>query len=267
MEVALAELPRGLAHMAPSLFSAARRAPRDWPGRAWLDSGGYRILKGRALDVSSVAKRLVSARAEVKFSLDFPPSPEDDCETAKAKELATALVYAKLSARADVVPVVHFHPCVDVLKAARAYEGSRRIALGGAVPYALRHKAMLPEVLKAVGALAEVGFQVHVFGLASPLLLPKLAEVGAYSADSANWRLKAAHGKVALPWGGERHVTPRGFSFGGRRITREELEGLAEWLASRNCDAPRDAEGLLSALQNHDFRLYVNACVLTRLVR
>lgn len=264
MKIVLAGLPREWAYIAPALHTApvSEEPLEEWPGELWLDSGGYQLLTGRRVSFSKLASAYSSVRAEVKFSLDFPPAPEDGCATARQKEAASYAAYAMLSQKVDVAPIVHVHKCLDPASlAARLYPSAKLVGLGSAVPYVSRLRKF-DLVLSAVRSLAELGYKVHVFGLAAPSLVPKLREAGAYSSDSTNWKLKAAYGKVVLPWGGERHVTDRDFKFGGRRAAAEELARLYEFLKATGF--PELDGDFASRLKDRKYRMLVNAWAVSR---
>ena len=68
--------------------------------------------------------------------------------------------------------------------------------------------------------------RIHVMGVGAATTISILNVLRIKSTDSAAWRVKAAYGKIILPWGGERHVTERNVNFGKKKLTRAEFEEL-----------------------------------------
>lgn len=238
----------------------ARHRPRA--EALWLDSGGFAWLKGRRPPAAdALCKLCEELGAEVCFAPDYPPRPSEDVYTYIALELKGLAEAA--GAPCDLAPVVHMHPSRAAFSAALrlaarlAERRGTRLGLGGAVHVLKRH--MYGAVADALSRALEAHGRVHLFGAGSPTTIRSLGlPRRGVTADWAGWTFKAAVGKVALPWGGERAVAGRPR---GRRATREELEALWRWLASRGYGPPPPEEFIRRLAEDFKTRAAVNAYV------
>ncbi|MFN3803474.1 MAG: tRNA-ribosyltransferase [Pyrobaculum sp.] len=244
------------------------RAVLQYEGELWLDSGGYQILKkGISIDVHDIIKIYEGVDAQLYFSLDVPPTPQDPPEVAKKKFEKTYRNWLKMSKRLEVVPILHvYKEATHFFKYLERYLDAPLLAIGGAVPYVLTTRGA-PKNSRhyALSLIAEVrqlyGGRLHVLGLGSPAVTPILKAVGVDSTDTATWRLKAAYGKVLLPGGGERHVTKRDVKFGKAKPKDGELEELHHFL--RETGFPL-SDGFSERLASFEYRALVNAWVVQK---
>ncbi|MFN3804820.1 MAG: tRNA-ribosyltransferase [Pyrobaculum sp.] len=234
-------------------------------GKLWIDSGGYQIMrKGITIDVYDVIKIYERVNADLYFSLDVPPTPQDPLELARKKFEKSYQNWLKLSKRIEVVPVLHVYKDAKLfLEYLEKYENVPALAIGGAVPYVLTTRGASRQFAFSLIAAARRRFKgkLHVFGLGSPAITPILRALGIDSTDTATWRLKAAYGKVLLPGGGERHVTKREVKFGKKKPKDGELEELYHFL--RETGFPL-ADAFFERLNRFEYRALVNAWVVLR---
>ena len=209
----------------------------------WIDSGGYQIMQ-RGLNIS-VEKILSVYRiidADIFVSLDHPTLPGDNSFEREKKIKKSLKNFEYLTNKLPdkkIIPVVHFSPTLDdydrLLKIYLDTYGCDTIAFGGFVPPLLSVRGTKKARLKAILALRYVALMageenIHVMGVGATTTISILNALRIKSADSAAWRIKAAYGKIMLPWGGERHVTNRDVSFGKKKLTHEELRELADFI-------------------------------------
>ncbi|KUO85828.1 MAG: tRNA-ribosyltransferase [Caldivirga sp.] len=270
----------------PAMVSAFEllkvKAPGDSPlhtllqhsGEVWVDSGGYQFLsRGVEIGVDDVAGVYLRFWDASRYlSLDYPPLPTDDDETAFKKFLKTIEAYARLSRLLEgedieVTPVIHYYRNEElVFRVMRKIIdfNPRELAIGGLVPYILvtrnvPRNSRWRALLFIAKVISEFNGMVHVLGLGSPSITPTLELLGVHSTDSSTWRVKAAYGKVILPGGGERHVTGRRVNFGRRVIKPSELEELYNFLRSTGFPLLSNyPDGLYSSFE---YRALVNAWV------
>jgi len=198
----------------------------DYDGIIFLDSGGFQIMKYNVnVRIDELIRIYKMAKADYYFSLDYPSLSIDNIEKKIARTIQN---FKKLrKALENVIPVVH----PNIERALKEYEAYREydpeyIAIGGLVPLMLSTKGLLNGRRKAIEIIARIRKMhhklLHVMGLGSPTILPILKILGCNSTDSSAWRIKAAHGKIMLPNGGERYVSTKRASFGVIPLNEEE---------------------------------------------
>lgn len=198
----------------------------NYDGIIFMDSGGFQAMKhGIGVDIDELINVYNIAEADYYFSLDYP-SPS--ARNSKKRILKTIENFEKLRKAIDnIIPVVH--PNIErALKEYKVYKeyDTEYIAIGGLVPLMLTKKGLLNGRKKAIDLIAEIrkkhNGSLHVMGLGSPTVIPILKSLRCNSTDSAAWRIKAAHGKIVLPNGGERHLSKKTARFGVVTLTQSE---------------------------------------------
>ena len=199
----------------------------NYDGTIFLDSGGFQAMKhGIEIKISELISVYKIAGADYYFSLDYP------CMSARSSEekiIKTISNFEKLVKIVEnVIPVIH----PNIERALREYEAYMKynpeyMAIGGLVPLVLTTKGLSNGRKRAVELIASIRRMykrnLHVMGLGAPTVVPILKVLGCNSTDSASWRVKAAHGKIVLPNGGERHITDRNAKFGITTLSEEEI--------------------------------------------
>ncbi|MHA1616229.1 MAG: hypothetical protein ACTSX9_02865 [Candidatus Njordarchaeales archaeon] len=209
--------------------------------RLWVDSGGYQIMrKGLNTPVEKVARIYEEINADFYISLDYPTLPGDPLHIRKKKIRKNIENFEYLLRKfpdKTIIPVIHFSPNLDeydyLLKTYMEEFSCERIAFGGFVPPLMSVRGTKKSRLKGILSLQYVATKVgrekiHVMGVGSATTISILRALRIGSADSASWRIKAAYGKIILPWGGERHVTNREINFGKKKLSRDELNRLID---------------------------------------
>ncbi|MFN3804949.1 MAG: tRNA-ribosyltransferase [Pyrobaculum sp.] len=241
------------------------RSMLQYDGELWLDSGGYQVMRrGIPVDVQYIVRIYQSVDADLYFSLDVPPTPQDPPELARKKLERSYENWLKLSKTMEVVPVLHVYKDRKLsLEYLERYENAPALAIGGAVPYVLTTRGTSRRHALTIIEAARRRFKgrLHVFGLGSPAVTPILRALGVDTTDAATWRLKAAYGKVILPGGGERHVTNREVRFGKAKPKDGELEELYRFL--RETGFPL-VDNFFGGLDKFEYRALVNAWVTLR---
>jgi len=195
----------------------------DFDGIVLLDSGGYQsMIHGIEVNLKLLKEIFEMSKADYLFSLDYP------CSLIKNNKIKTQLTisnYHELSQIIkEVIPIVH-PPLRRALEEYEAYEkqSPECIGIGGLVPMMLKFSKRGKQ---AIDLIAEIRSRhrgsIHVMGLGAPTVIPILEALHCTSTDSASWRIKAAHGKIMLPHGGERYVSNRGAKFGVISLSEEE---------------------------------------------
>lgn len=207
----------------------------NYDGIIFLDSGGYQAMKkGIGIEIEDLVNVYKLAEADFYFSLDYPSYTPRNCKVKMAKTIAN---YEKLcKVIENVIPIVH----PDINRALTEFEAYSKysppyMAIGGLVPFILTTKGFLNGRKTAIDLIAKIRMlykgKLHVMGLGAPTILPIIGILNCDSTDSASWRLKAAHGKIMLPNGGERYISFRDAKFGVVPLSTYELE-LIEKLQS-----------------------------------
>ena len=247
----------------------------------WLDSGGYQIMKKQLnIFVEKIAWLYDILDADYYISLDYPSIPGERREIRLKKMKKTIenfdYLVRKLSPRGKIiVPVIHFSPKLEdydyLINLYSEEYGCKIIAFGGFVPPLLSSKGTKRARLKSVLALYYVSKlaekrRIHVMGLGSITTLSILNTLRIHSTDSAAWRVKAAYGKIILPWGGERHVTHRKVNFGRKKLTNDEFIEMIE-LIKRTRGFPFKYDDLKTFLakkvfQKFEYRALFNAWII-----
>jgi queuine/archaeosine tRNA-ribosyltransferase len=197
-------------------------------GIIFLDSGGYQAMKkGIDIKIEDLIHVYKLARSDFYFSLDYPSYTPKNSKIKIAKTIAN---YEKLcEALENVIPIVH--PNINrALTEFEAYSkhSPQYIAIGGLVPLMLTTKGFLNGRKTAIDLIAKLRMlhegKLHIMGLGAPTVLPIIEILNCDSTDSASWRLKAAHGKIMLPNGGERYISFKGAKFGVVPLNDHEIE-------------------------------------------
>jgi len=200
----------------------------NFNGTIFLDSGGFQAMKhGIDIEIDKLIDVYKMAGADYYFSLDYP-SPS--ARNSEKKIIRTILNFEKLRESMEhVIPVVH----PDIKRALREYEAYKTydpdyVAVGGLVPLVLTSKGLLNGRKKAIDLILKIRQHhlgsLHIMGLGSPTVIPILKLLNCDSTDSATWRIKAAHGKIMLPNGGERYISNKGANFGVVSLNEKEIE-------------------------------------------
>ncbi len=212
----------------------------------WIDSGGYQIMKkGVSISIERIVELYNALDADYFISLDYPLIPRDDYMTRYKKITMTLRNYEYLSKKVDkiIIPVVHYSPEIEDVRRYisfyQEFENHEFIAFGGFVPPLMAPKGMhnmrTSSILLLV-YLRKIFYdkKIHVMGAGSNSMIPILRVLNVYSTDSSTWRVKASYGKIILPWGGERHASPRKANFGGRLVSDDELRMILRVLKQHN---------------------------------
>jgi len=198
----------------------------NYDGTIFLDSGGFQAMKhGIHIKISKLVEIYKMAGADYYFSLDYP-SPL--ARNSKKKILRTISNFEKLRKTIEhIIPIVH----PNIKRALTEYEVYKKydaeyVAIGGLVPLMLTTRGLSNGRRKTIDLIAEIRKRhigsLHIMGLGAPTVIPILKSLKCDSTDSAAWRIKAAHGKIMLPNGGERYVSRRGAKFGVVTLTEQE---------------------------------------------
>lgn len=202
----------------------------EYDGIIFLDSGGFQaMIRNISINLNSLTKIYKVAKADYFFSLDYPCISNENLKKSMQK---TILNYKKLREKVkNIIPVVH-PPIERALKEYEAYiaHDPKYLAIGGLVPLMRTTKGISDGRKKVVEIIAEIRNRfrssIHVMGLGAPTVIPLLKVLKCDSTDSASWRIKAAHGKIMLPNGGERHITNKSAKFGVVKLREEEKRML-----------------------------------------
>ncbi|MEM2742234.1 MAG: hypothetical protein QXG39_04915 [Candidatus Aenigmatarchaeota archaeon] len=200
----------------------------NFDGTIFLDSGGYQAMKnGINIKIDDLVKVYKIAEADFYFSLDYPSYKLGNC---KSKITKTITNYEKLrKVFENVIPIVH----PDINRALIEFNAYSRyspqyMAVGGLVPLVLTTRGLSNGRKEAVDLIAKIRVlhegKLHVMGLGAPTVIPIIKTLDCDSTDSASWRLKAAHGKIMLPNGGERYISLKGAKFGVVPLSAQEIE-------------------------------------------
>jgi len=202
----------------------------DYDGIVYLDSGGFQAMRHKLdIDLKVLVKIYRASRADYYFSLDYP-SPKAIASDDDVSRTITNYKELRKSIR-DVIPIVH-PPYERMLKEFEAYMEYDPLvmAIGGLVPLVRTVKGVLNGRRRAIEMIASLrerfSNSLHVMGLGAPTIIPILKTLRCDSTDSASWRVKAAHGKIMLPNGGERYVSSRNANFGVIKLKEEEIREL-----------------------------------------
>jgi len=198
----------------------------NYNGKIFLDSGGYQAMKNKITINLDVLKKVYhTVKADYYFSLDYPSlNVVYDIE----KIRLTISNYLELRKYFNnLIPVIHppQYRAIEEFETYRKHD-SKYIAIGGLVPLMLTSKGISNGRKRAIDLIAEIRSKhkskLHIMGLGAPTIIPIIKALNVSSTDSATWRIKAAHGKIMLPFGGERYVSKRGAKFGVVPLNEEE---------------------------------------------
>ncbi|WP_243670672.1 hypothetical protein [Vulcanisaeta sp. JCM 16161] len=235
-----------------------------------MDSGGFQFLRhGKIPNIEDLA-RVYDQYWDVRYflNLDYPPSPTDDEHDLELKLRRSLSNYEYLIKRFDnVLPVIHYHWRTDVItKYVIKYLdfNPKCIAIGGLVPYVLISRGVPKDSRRSalrflLRVKRETGMCIHVLGLGSPVINPILKLINIDSTDTSTWRVKAAYGKVVMPGGGERHVSGRSISFGGKKATSDDLMRLYAFLKATGFPMTDQFNEIVTSFE---YRALVNAWVV-----
>lgn len=204
----------------------------NYDGTIFLDSGGFQAMRyGIEIKLNDLINVYKIAQADYYFSLDYPSI---SARNSKEKIMKTISNFEKLvKVIENVIPVVH----PNVKRALEEYEAYMKyhpkyLAIGGLVPLVLTTKGFSNGRKRAIELIARIrgtyDENLHIMGLGAPTVIPILKVLGCDSTDSTSWRVKAAHGKIMLPNGGERHITGRNIKFGVTTLTEEEITFISK---------------------------------------
>ncbi len=244
----------------------------------WLDSGGYQFLRHNIEPRIEKIAEVYNTFQDVKYylSLDYPPSPLDDYDTARRKLERSFENFVKLRKLLDpeisdrLIPVLHYCRYRDLLFSFLHRYLDHEVpvlAVGALVPYILilrgvkgnsRREALI-FLAQLRDILRDSGTKLHVLGLGSPVIVPILEIMGVDSTDSSTWRIKAAYGKVVLPGGGEVHVTSRNVNFGRRKATSGDIDLLYRFLRAKSFPL---IDRFSEIYSNFEYRALVNCFVI-----
>ena len=205
----------------------------NYDGTIFLDSGGYQAMRrGIDIKIEDLVYIYKLANADFYFSLDYPSY---ESSSSKSKIEKTIANYERLIKIVEnVIPIVH----PDINRALIEFDAYKKyspeyIAIGGLVPLVLTTKGLMNGRKKAIDLIAKMRMLhkglLHLMGLGSPTLIPIIKILKCDSTDSSSWRIKAAHGKIMLPDGGERHVANKPAKFGCIKLTEEEKMSLERY--------------------------------------
>jgi len=248
-------------------FMANALVTRRYPplGPLWVDSGGYQAMtRGLRVTVEEVLSVYKRVEADYYLALDKPPRPGEDPPWSLIEENISA--YTEMASslpRGELIPVVHMYSPEKLEAAVEAYKeaGARTLAVGGAVPGLLnRGRKRVPTIVVLALVRRLWPGRLHVLGAGSPVMARIVSLIGADSADTATWKVKAAYGKVIFPGVGERYVGKRKISYGPLYARSEEIDGLEEFLSRTGFPLPRG--GVRELLATFRGRALVNAWVL-----
>jgi len=195
----------------------------DYDGIIFLDSGGFQAMRYNFdIEIERLIEVYRIAGADYYFSLDYPSTNPGNEEEKISRTIQNFKKLRKVLE--NVIPIVH----PNIERAVREYEAYKEydpeyVAVGGLVPLML----ITNKRKKAIDLMVKIrrihdGF-IHVMGLGAPTIVPILKVIGCTSTDSSAWRVKAAHGKIMLPNGGERYISDRNAKFGVTPLNEEEI--------------------------------------------
>jgi queuine/archaeosine tRNA-ribosyltransferase len=200
----------------------------NYDGIIFLDSGGYQAMKkGVDIKIEDIIEVYKLAEADFYFSLDYPSYRVRNSRVKIAKTVAN---YERLcNVLENVIPIVHpnMNRALTEFEAYNKYS-PHYMAIGGLVPLMLTTRGLLNGRKTAIDLIAKLRTlhkgKLHVMGLGAPTVLPIIKTLNCDSTDSASWRIKAAHGKIVLPNGGERYISFKDAKFGVIPLSARELE-------------------------------------------
>ena len=241
-----------------------RRYPPKGP--LWVDSGGYQAMtKGLRVTIEEVVKVYRRLEADYYLALDKPPQPGFEAPWSLVRE--NVRLYQEMASRLDsgvLVPVVHMYSPEQLEYAVDAYReaGARVLAVGGAVPGLLnRGRKRVPTIVVLALVRRLWHGRLHILGAGSPVMARIVSLIGADSADTATWKVKAAYGKVIFPGVGERYVGSRRIRYGPLYAREDEIEALERFLEETGFPLIREKD-IRSLLSSFRGRALVNAWVL-----
>jgi len=244
--------------------SIRRRVPEH---RLWVDSGGYQIMvKGLHISVDDISRIYGELTAKCFLSLDYPVSdPTHATPEVIERNKSNFLKLIKDNPDKEIIPVVHLYPAKYLLDVTAFYRslGIHTIAYGGIVPPLLRRTKLRMKSLIGFLILRKAfpNLRIHVLGAGSFLMIKILRTLGADSADTSTWRVKAAFGHVIVPGRGERYVGVRKIRFHTPRITDEELEILEKELRVTGFPLIHKLDELLTSFKG---RALINAWIIAK---
>lgn len=251
----------------------------------WIDSGGFQIMrKGIRVRIEKIAQIYERIDADIYISLDYPTLPTDG-EKERRKKIEKNkqnfdFLYRRFPDK-KIIPVIHFAPSLEeydeLLKFYIDEYDLDIIAFGGFVPPLMSVKGTKKSRLKGILALKYVATfmknNVHVMGIGAATTISILKALNIKSTDSAAWRVKAAYGKIILPWGGERHVSNREINFGRKKLSQDEFQQLIQLIRTHDSFPFQEyLENIESYLEdivfkNFEMRAIFNAWIVLTLAK
>ncbi len=216
----------------------SRQVKEEYGIPVMFDSGGYAVQTGR-IDYFEMYSRLLEVYERERWAdlytlPDNVPKTQDSISEADAKVRQTVecaeLFFREMprTLRDKALGVVHGRSLAQIEYCLCRYLrlGLRHLGFGsfGTAGINGSVNVITAEALgnaKALTAAAhERGLTVHLFGVGSPAMLPRIAGTGATSFDSANWARSAGFGQVFLPM-------TRGYNVSHRSLTSTIQRGLS----------------------------------------
>jgi queuine/archaeosine tRNA-ribosyltransferase len=183
----------------------------------YFDSGGYYVQQGR-LDYESLYSRLHKFYQEQTWAdwyvlPDHVPTSQDSKTTVagKVKDTITAARMFVRDMSSDtkekILPVVQGHDehqifeCVDTyVDLGAQYIGFGSFGTSGATNQINTITDQSVRMLKLLSSMGkEKRFDLHLFGVSTPPILPMFNKLGVFSFDSMAWIKAAGYGNVFLP--------------------------------------------------------------------
>ncbi len=253
----------------PGPYMANAVVTRRYPsgGPLWIDSGGYQAMtKGLRVTPDDVLRVYRGVDADYYLALDTPPAPGSDPGDDLVRRNIEVYDYMRSRLDGELVPVVHMYSPDQLAWAVDEYRslGARVLAVGGAVPGLLnRGKKRIPTIITLAIIRRLWRDRLHVLGAGSPVMARIVSVLGADSADTATWKVKAAYGKVIFPGVGERYVGRRRIRYGPLYARPEEISALEDYL--RRTGFPLiDGKGVEPLLSTFRGRALINAWILRK---
>lgn len=241
-------------------------------GEFWIDSGGFQyMMHGKAPALDDVIRTyreiedFIGCENTYFIMLDKPPRRIEDSKSLSENIRLFEKFVTKYRGCARIIPVIHFYyPAINMLLALDHYKmyGTGTIAYGGIIPPILKKtRYRLPSLLGLLLLRRNWGGKIHLLGAGSPIMLYLASTIGADSADTSTWRVKAAYGNILIPGKGERNIG-RAKKWGAPKATSKDLDALATFLKKTNFPLINQLENLLKTFKG---RAIVNLWVITRM--
>jgi len=201
----------------------------DFDGKIMVDSGGYQLSQGRAIDYDAddLASFARQCGADYCISLDYLPRCGQGYRKLARRNY---LNFIRMRTKFDnVIPVVHAPWSLALLELERYGDaGINYLAIGGLVGLSRGTASESIEAVERVLYEAEVmGIRrVHMLGLVGSQMIRKF-ERSIHSADFGGWRTAAAVGYILLPTG-YRKISPRNKRGHAPHPSKAEMSKIVE---------------------------------------